>query len=881
MTSGCKLELREMTPVSMDGDFLLGVISANHARLVYPILTFRETPRPARCENFQVRYYRDTLAILFAIEEINQNQYLLLNHTLGYQILDSCASEVWALQGTLQLLSGGKATLPNYRCEAQLNLAGILGERSSSMTEVMARITGVYRIPQISFAAQHPMLSEKHQFPSFLRTIPADTLQPQAIAKLLLHFNWTWVGILSSNSDSRMLGSQKIWQEVVENGGCVAFMEKIDDRYPSERQAKVAEVIRQSSVSVIVCNCYGNHLKPILELLSLRKVINMTWVFSSGMNMNPNLFTMESWRLLNGSMVFISSTSNIANFTNFLYHMGPSAYPWDIFTKLFWEKAFGCKWEGQNVTYMLAKADDIPCLGKEDLKTLDPTVFQLNDLSITYHAYLAIYAYAYALHNMMLDGAKEDIFHIRTNIQNIKYWQVLHYLRDVHFTTMSEQEVYFDVNGDVPTVFDIKNIQIKPDDTIELITVGRYDSRNSPGEEITLNISAILWNQRFNQTPRSVCSESCPIGYRKSARLGQPSCCFDCVPCSAGEIANETDTTKCLKCPEDHRPNESRDKCLPKIIEFLSYQDTLGAALAAVAIILSLATILILTIFFWFKDTPILFICTYWISSHPSFPENNTRSESGKIIVECNDGLTILFYCMLGYMGFLAIISFIVAFLARTLPDSFNEAKFITFSMLVFVSVWLSFIPAYLSTQGKYMVAVEIFAILSSGAGMLGYMGFLAIISFIVAFLARKLPDSFNEAKFITFSMLVFVSVWLSFIPAYLRTQGKYMVAVENFAILSSGAGLLLLIFLPNTVESRGLVKENEVMRIFRWLTLTLLSLLIAEATTPGCKLELQKMTPFSKDGDIVLGVISAVHSGVVYPVLDFREKAHPAHCEE
>ncbi|XP_029441448.1 vomeronasal type-2 receptor 26-like [Rhinatrema bivittatum] len=810
--SGCKLELREMAPVSMDGDFTLGVISAAHAGVVYPIVDFRETPRPARCENFQVRYYRDILAIMFAIEEINQNQHLLPNHTLGFQILDSCLSEVLALQGTLQLLSGGKPTFPNYKCEANLTLAGILGELHSSMTEIMARVTGVFRIPQISFSAQHPMLSDKLQFPSFLRTLPADTLQPRAIAQLLLHFNWTWVGILSSNSDSRSLSSQKIRQEMVQNGGCVAFLEKIDDRYPSKRLARVAEIICQSSVRVIVCNCYEMHLKPILELLYLHKIINMIWVFSSGLTVNPHLFTKESWRLLNGSIVFIGSTSNIANFTNFLYHIGPSAYPWDIFTKLFWEKVFACQWVGENITHKLAKADDIRCSGKEDLKTLDPELFQLNDLSLSYHAYLAIYAYAHALHNMILDVAEEDIFCMRTNVQNIKPWQVLHYLRDVRFTTESEQEVYFDVNGDVPTVFDIKNIQIKPDDTSNLITVGRYDARNSPGEEITLNVNAILWNQEFNKTPRSVCSESCPIGYRKSARLGQPSCCFDCVPCSAGEIANETDTTKCWKCPEDHRPNECRDKCLPKVIEFLAYQDTLGAALAAVAIILSLASILILTIFFWFKNTPIvrannrglsylllctlmlcflssltfigfpmkltcmirqpafgliftisiscilaktvtvviafkavnphnqlrkwvgpkipnliivfcsliqLVICTYWISSHPSFPENNTRSESGKIIVECNNGLTILFYCMLGYMGFLAIISFIVAFLARTLPDSFNEAKFITFSMLVFVSVWLSFIPAYLSTQGKYMVAVEIFAILSSGAGLL------------------------------------------------------------------------------------------------------------------------------------------------------------------
>ncbi|XP_029440343.1 vomeronasal type-2 receptor 26-like [Rhinatrema bivittatum] len=697
-------------------------------------------------------------------------------------------------------------------CEAHPALTGILGEIYSSMSEVMARILGVYRMPQISFSAQHPMLSDKFQFPSFLRTYPADTLQPRAIAQLLLHFNWTWVGILSSNSDSRSLSSQKIRQEVIGNGGCVAFLEKIDDRYTRERLTRVADVIHQSSASVIVCNCYDMHLKPILEILQLRNVTTIVWVFSSALTINPHLFTRETWRLLNGSLVFTGYTGGIPHFTDFLYQLGPSSFPWDSLTKRFWEKAFGCQWEEENSTQIATGKELVPCTGEEDLKAVVPVLFQLNDLSISYHAYLAVYAYAYALHNMLFDRAKEDVFGIHSSIQTIEPWQVLHHLWDVHFKTEAGEDIYFDKNGDVPTVFDAMNIQIYPDDTTRLVKVGRYDSRESPGEEIILNIIDILWNQNYIKPPRSICSESCPVGYRRSARMGQPSCCFDCLPCSAGEIANETDITECWRCPEDQWPSESRNKCLPKVIEFLSYQDPLGAALAAAAIILSLVTVLILFVFCQFQDTPIvrannrglsylllctlmlcflcslafiglpinltcmvrqpafgliftvsvscilaktvtvviafkavnprnqlrkwvgpkipnlivicsslvqLAICTYWISSHPSFPEYNSRSESGKIIVECNDGLTILFYCMLGYMGFLAIISFIVAFLARTLPDSFNEAKFITFSMLVFVSVWLSFIPAYLSTQGKYMVAVEIFAILSSGAGLL------------------------------------------------------------------------------------------------------------------------------------------------------------------
>ncbi|KAK6296397.1 hypothetical protein J4Q44_G00325390 [Coregonus suidteri] len=575
--------------------------------------------------------------------------------------------------------SGQEEFIDEGNCTKAVMAQAVIGHSASTPTMGLVRIIGSFHIPVISHFATCTCLSNRKEFPSFFRTIPSDFYQSRALAQLVKHFGWTWVGAISSDNDYGNSGLATFMLAAQEEGVCIEYSEAFEQTGPRHKLLRIVEIIKQSSSKVIMAFMTHREIKVLVSELYRHNVTGLQWIGSDAWITDPSLTASEGHGTLVGAIGFTVSRAHIPGLGEHLRDVHPSRFPNSMFLRDFWEIVFDCSLN------MTTESKRKPCNGSETLRGVQNTFTDVSKLTFTNNVYKAVYAVAYALHNLL--------------------------------TCEESQGPFSNGNCAQPT-------HIQP------------------------------W-----QVPVSVCSESCPPGTRKAVQKGKPVCCYDCVPCAEGEISNTTATiffqykdtpivrannselsflllfslTLCFLCSLTFIGRPSEWSCMLRHTAFgITFVLCISCVLGKTIVVLMAfrATLPGSYVMKWFgppqqRLSVLAFtliqvlICVLWLTVSPPFPYKNMKTYKEKIILECDVGSAIGFWAVLGYIGLLALLCFVLAFLARKLPDNFNEAKFITFSMLIFCAVWITFIPAYVSSPGKFTVAVEIFAILASSYGML------------------------------------------------------------------------------------------------------------------------------------------------------------------
>ncbi|XP_060112517.1 extracellular calcium-sensing receptor-like [Heteronotia binoei] len=700
--------------------------------------------------------YQHVLALESAVKEINENVKMLPNVSLGFHIYESYSDEWMTYQATLNLLCRSHRFVPNYRCDTKKSLIAVIGGLSPEVSLRMADILELHKVPQYygvtysdaeltygSFAQEEKEIRQPRSF------YHMELNEVQQIVRLLKHFQWTWVGLFIVDDDSGEHFLYSLEPLLNPNGICLAFVKRIVSHHQEEDMDYFSYLFftahlhfKHTQASAFILYGRPTTINWLMTLISLggtgdeeNPSLRKVWILVGQVDFSlTSLQRKWNFEFYQGAIFFTPHSENLEGFQKFLQNVKPYKKQGDGFLKYFWEQAFGCSFPKSEDP----ENSDATCTGEERLESLPGPIFEMSVTGQSYSIYNAVYAVAHALHSMSASTSKHRRMDSKGDeLQDLQPWLVLPtsicngHCQPGYHKKKKEGEKFccYDCvpcqEAKIANQEDMEDCVTCPEDQYPSTDQDRCMQKNinflSYEEPLGISLTAVaasfslitLWVLgvfiRYKDTP-IVRANNWEITYMLLVSL---MLCFLCSLLFLGQ------------------PN--------KVTCFLR-QSTFGI-IFSVAVSCVLAKTAIVVVAFmatkpgsymkkWvgkrMTTTCVLScslvqaaLCTVWLGTSPPFPDFDMQAMTKAIIAECNEGSVVMFYVVLGYMGFLSFISLTAAFLARKLPDSFNESKFITFSMLVFCSVWLSFVPAYLSSKGKYMVAVEIFSILASSAGLL------------------------------------------------------------------------------------------------------------------------------------------------------------------
>ncbi len=769
---------------------LLGGLFAVHSNFDEGVCTGLSEPSVQRVES-----------MAYAINEINSRTDLLPNITLAFRIRDTCGSSRYGLDEAFHFV---QATTREEACSTNrttVSMSGMIGAQFSRVSIDVANLLRLHRIPQISYISTADILGDRSRFEYFFRTIPPDSLQARAIADIILKFDWTFVYALYSN-DAYGIGGIEALEALLDmnNRSCVAakIALPVADLPESEYDNAIKKMNQSFIQNATVAVVFGQLETAIGIMRAARKaresgtpgLDNMTWI---GTDTWGDTLPEEYRRDAGGILSVLPRADKDKSFDDHYVSLTPrnTSNPW--FREL-WEQTFNC-----------SIATDSSCISDN---MLDRTAHvQASQLTLVTDA---VYAFAHAIHNLVGNYCTDNVL-CNAVVDDILLGRAIKgdFLREslfsVNFTGPSNNRIFFNRTQETGAFF-IKNLQYNDDYTFEI--VGSWDN----GLEITEPIQWVTGDE----VPKSICSEPCGVGYEQITKA-EIRCCWACSPCSSDEVSNGV---TCQKCNNSGMPNSNRSACIPIPITHLEISHSWPIALLVFSSIGLLMTICVI----------ILFLVCY---------KNKIVKASSREISSILLAGLILCYIM----PFMFVIkpsaascairrfgvgfSFAICFSALLVKTNriyriFNQrsldptkpplftgpiSQMVITLLLILVQVamatiWLAVIPpstmvVYRSTSAELICSESPLNYLLIS---LLYNFILLVLCTVFAFLARKVPANFNEAKYINVTLYTLIIIWLAFIPIYLTTlQFGAIFQTTSFiiAIILSAFTTLICIYGP------------------------------------------------------------------------------------
>ncbi|XP_035244555.1 metabotropic glutamate receptor 7 isoform X1 [Anguilla anguilla] len=728
-------------------------------------------------------------AMMYALDQINSDDDLLPNITLGARVLDTCSRDTYALEQSLTFVQALiQKDTSDVRCTngeppvfvKPEKVVGVIGASASSVSIMVANILRLFQIPQISYASTAPELSDDRRYDFFSRVVPPDSFQAQAMVDIVKAMGWNYVSTLASEGSYGEKGVEAFMQISREAGGiCIAQSLKIPHDH---KQADFDKIIRQLLDTV--------HAKAVVIFASdedIRGVLNATkranrvghflWIGSDSWGAkNSPIHQLEDAAV--GAITILPKRATIEGFDAYFTSRTLENNRRNVWFAEYWEENFNCKLMSSS------KKEDTSrkCTGKERIG-MDSKYEQEGKVQFVIDA---VYAMAHALHNMQKDLCP-DSSGICPEMDLAGGKKLLKYIRSVSFNGSAGTSVTFNRNGDAPGRYDLFQYQMNNNSSPGYKVVGQWM------DTLQLNLEELQWPKGELEVPSSVCSLPCRTGQRKKMVKGMP-CCWHCELCDGYQYQH--DETSCKLCTFDMRPNPNRTGCQPIPIVKLEWHSPWAVIPVFLAMLGIIATICVMATFIRYNDTPIvrasgrelsyvlltgIFLCyiiTFLMIAKPDVAVCSFRR------IFLGLGMCISYAALLTKTNRIYRI-FEQGKKSVTAPRLISPTSqlAITSSLisvqLLGVFIWFGVDPPNTivdydeqktmnpdQARGVLKCDITDLQIICS----LGYSILLMVTCTVYAIKTRGVPENFNEAKPIGFTMYTTCIVWLAFIPIFFGT---------------------------------------------------------------------------------------------------------------